>query len=112
MSPCILLNKNSNFNKIENRKSHTRVQLLQELQIKSKTVMSWSSQKKKENIFDTVSFLKFAFYLNAWCIRIHTLLHTKKHYFINFWFLLLKSLKAFHVSLKMMFIVTIGDHND
>ena len=82
MSPCILLNKNINFNKnktgskIENlshslREKNLVLQLMQESQIKSKTVMSWSSWKKKEDIFCTdyfaqrELFLRFAFYLNV-----------------------------------------------
>ena len=61
-SPCILLNKNINFNKnemkskMENpthsfRETKLVFQLIYESQIKSKTVMSWSSRKKKEDIF-------------------------------------------------------------
>ena len=57
-----LLNKNINFNKneteskIENpthsfRETNLVLQLIEESQIKSKTIMSWSSQKKKESIF-------------------------------------------------------------
>ena len=56
-SPCILLNKNINFNKneteskMENRtlsfsETNLVLQLIQESQIKSKTVLSWSSRKK------------------------------------------------------------------
>ena len=39
----------------------------EESQIKSKTVMSWSSRKKRENIFCIVHFVrgKFVFYLNV-----------------------------------------------
>ena len=55
-SPCILLNKNINFDKNETkskmenpihgiRKTH---QLIWESQIRSKSVMVWGSQKKKE----------------------------------------------------------------
>ena len=63
--------------------------LIKELQIKKKTVMSWSSRKKKEAIFYTVYFvrreffLRFVFCLNVKCIeytfRIYILLHIKKH---------------------------------
>ena len=53
-SPCILLNRNINFNKnkkeskIENsthRQTKFVLQLIQESQIKSKTMMSWRSPK-------------------------------------------------------------------
>ena len=61
-SSCILLNKNINFNKNETelkmenhtlsfRKTNVVFQLMYEPQIKSKTVMSWSSRKKKEGIY-------------------------------------------------------------
>ena len=64
-SPCILMNKNINFNKNE-AKSKMRnstqsltetiilLQLIQESQIKCKTVMSWISRKKKRAIFVTL----------------------------------------------------------
>ena len=50
------------------------LQLIQEPLIKSKTVMSWHSQKKKEGIFVPFilsygHFLIFLFYLNAQCIE-------------------------------------------
>ena len=80
-SPCFLLNKNINFNKneteskIENpthnfKETNLVLQFIQEWEIKSKTVMSWTSQKKKAGIFYTVYFfqrkffLTFVFYLN------------------------------------------------
>ena len=73
-SAWILLNKNINFNKNETesktenptrtfRVTNLILQLIQESQIKSKTVMSWSLQNKKEGIFCTVIFLPFAFHL-------------------------------------------------
>ena len=43
------------------REANLVLQLISESQIKSKTVMDWSSQKKKEDIFCTAYF---AFYLN------------------------------------------------
>ena len=72
-SPCILLNKNINFNKNETepkmenpthsfREANLALQLMQEWQIKSKTVMSWSSRKKKEGIFYTVYFVRREFF--------------------------------------------------
>ena len=67
-SSPILLNENVNFNKNEKqskivnsthcfREKNLLLELLQELQIKSKTVMSWSSRKKKKGIFCTVYFV-------------------------------------------------------
>ena len=67
-SPCILLNKNVNFNKNETelkmenpthsfRETNLVLQLIQESQIKSKTMLSWSSRKKKEGVFCTVYFV-------------------------------------------------------
>ena len=67
-SAWILLNKNINFNKNETesktenptrtfRVTNLILQLIQESQIKSKTVMSWSWQNKKEGIFCTVYFV-------------------------------------------------------
>ena len=61
MSPCILLNKNTCYNKnemeskMENptnslKETNLVLQLKQESQIKSKTVMSWSSRKKKDDV--------------------------------------------------------------
>ena len=50
--------ENKTQNGIENRKFHTQLcetklvlQFIQKTKIKSKIVMSWSSQKKKEGIF-------------------------------------------------------------
>ena len=52
-------------------------------------------------------FLTFVFYLNVQCIeyisRIYILLDFRKHYLIHSWCLLLKSLKAFSVSLSSFF---------
>ena len=78
------------------------------LQLKSKTVMCWSSRKKKGHFLYLAFcpknfFLTFVFNLNVKYIghtfRIYILLHIEKHYFINFCCLLLKSSKAFSISL-------------
>ena len=72
-SPYILLNKNINFNenetesKIENpirsfRETHLVLQLKKESQIKSKSVMSWSSRKKKQEVFCSVYFARSNFF--------------------------------------------------
>ena len=64
-SPCFLLKKNINFNKNETeskmedlthnfRETILVLQLIQESRINSKTVMNWSSRKKKEGTFCNV----------------------------------------------------------
>ena len=76
-SSSFLLNDNINFNKNETESkmenpTHTFwemnlvLQLTSESRIKSKTVMNWSSHKKKECIFCNVYFVrrKLLFYLN------------------------------------------------
>ena len=72
-SPCILLNKKIKFNKTETeskvknlthkfRETNLALQFIYESQINSKTVMSWSSWKKKESSFCTVYFVKRTFF--------------------------------------------------
>ena len=64
-SPCILLNKITNFNKKETwSKMENPTHSFRELNlvIQLKTVMSWSSQKKKEGIFCTVYFVRRNFF--------------------------------------------------
>ena len=72
-SPCILLNENINFNKnkteskMENPKHRFRytnlaLQLIKESQIKSKTVMSWSSGRKKRRFFVPFIFTEERFF--------------------------------------------------
>ena len=64
-----MLNKNINFNrkeaesKMKNptyscKETSFVLKHIQELGVKSKTVMSWSSQKKKEGIFCAVYFVR------------------------------------------------------
>ena len=66
---CILLNKNINFDKNGMKskmespthsfsETNLVLQLIRESQIKSKTVMSSSLRKKKEDIFSTVYFVR------------------------------------------------------
>ena len=80
-----------------------------ESQIKSKTVMSYSSRKEKKTFF--VPFILsegnyFKICVLSQCIvfeytfRIYILLHTKKYYFIQFCCLFLNLAKAFSVSLS------------
>ena len=117
-SRCILFNKNINFNKnetelkIENttngfRDTNLVLQLIYESQIKSKTAMSWSSRKKKRaffvpfvlsegNIFKICVLYQYIHsVLNT--LSIYVLLHIKKHYFLHFCCMFLKSLKAYSV---------------
>ena len=117
-SRCILFNKNINFNKnetelkIENttngfRDTNLVLQLIYESQIKSKTAMSWSSRKKKRaffvpfvlsegNIFKICVLYQYIHsVLNT--LSIYVLLHIKKHYFLHFCCMFLKSLKVYSV---------------
>ena len=59
------------------------LQLIHESQIKSKSVMSWSSRKKKEGIYGLRYPKKFlltfiSIYSIVYTFRIYILLHTKK----------------------------------
>ena len=120
---CILLNENINFNKsktetkIENsthnfRETNPVLQLIKELQIKSKTVISWSSQKNREGFFLTFILSEWNFfdiYFLSQCIaywihfqNIDTFIYQKALIHILFC-LFLKSLEALSVSLKKLF---------
>ena len=90
-SPCFLLNKNINFNKntteskMDNsthsfRETNLVLQLIQELPIKSNTVISLGSPKKKEGIFCTTSFLQTNFFKHLCFISIHGVLNTLSEY--------------------------------
>ena len=103
-SPCILLNKNINFNKndmelkLENpthsfRENDLVLQLIQESQIKSKTVIKWSLQKNKDDIFVQLILSKDFFffflcfismYIVFNTLKIYILLYIKKHYLAHF----------------------------
>ena len=91
LSPCILLNKNVNFNKNETeskmenpthsfRETNLALQLIQESQIKRKSVMSWSSQKKKESIFCIVYFVRRNFFLHLSFVSMYSVLNTLSEY--------------------------------
>ena len=84
-SPCILLNKNINFNKNETeskmenrthsfRKTNLVLLLIQESQIKSNTVMSWSLREKKEDVFRTVYLVRMHFFFNSCFISAYSVL--------------------------------------
>ena len=88
---CILLNENINFNKsktetkMENpthnfRETNPVLQLIKELQIKSKTVISWSSQKKREGIFSNVYFVRMKFFRHLRFISMYSVLNTLSEY--------------------------------
>ena len=88
---CILLNKNMNFNrnetksKMENpthsfREKSLVVRLIWESQIKSKTMVSWSSRKKKEDIFSTVHFFRREFFWHLCFISMYSVLNTLSKY--------------------------------
>ena len=97
-SPCILLNKNIDFNKnkkkskMENlthifREKNFVLQLIKEWQIKSKTVVSWNLRKREKCIFCTVCFVQrniFNIFVLSQCIvywthfqNIHTFTYQK-----------------------------------
>ena len=80
-SSYILLNKNINFDKNETeskmkypKRSFTEtnllLQLIQELQNKSKAVVSWSSLKKKEGIFVPFILPKENFFNIVFCLNV------------------------------------------
>ena len=56
-SPCFLLNKSINFNKNETEPCASNKNKNRKSWIKSKTVMSWSSGKKREWLFCGVYFV-------------------------------------------------------
>ena len=118
-SRSILLKKNINFqkneteSKMENpthsfREKNFVLQLIYKSQIKSKTVMSWSSRRIKEGIFFTVYLSKgnfFKIFDLSQCIvhwiqfpNLHTFTYQKILLHIHFWLFLI-SLKVFSVSL-------------
>ena len=90
--------KNVNFDKkaeskMENsthslRETKLVLQLTRELQIKSKTMMSWRSWKKREDNFCIIYFVRRKFFkicaLSQQIFSIYTLLQIKKHYFLHF----------------------------
>ena len=83
-SPCILQNKNINFNKnetesklgIPHRETNLVLLLMEESQIKSKTVMGWNWGKKKEGIFCTVYFLRRKLFLHLCFISLYSVTNT------------------------------------
>ena len=76
LNKVINFDKNETESKMENlthsfTETKLVLQLIEKSQIKSKTVVSWSSRKKKARIFCTVYFVRrkffltFVFYLNV-----------------------------------------------
>ena len=115
-TPCTSLNKNTNFDKSETESkmenpTHSRretrlvFQLIWELSIKSKTMMSWSSLKKKEGILCAVYFVRTKFFWNicvlSQCIvcwihfhNMHTFTYQKTLPHTRFYLFLLGSLQC------------------
>ena len=93
------------------RETNLVLQFIEELQIKSKTVMSWSSRKKKRVFFAPFILPKGMFFnicILSQCIvywihsqNIHTFTHQKTLLHTVFC-LFLKSLKFFSVSLMLL----------
>ena len=91
------------------RETNLVLQLILESQIKSKTVMSWSSRKKRKGIFCTVYFVRRKFFnicFLSQCIvywihfqNIHTFTY-QKILLHTLFCLFLKLSKSFSVSLK------------
>ena len=89
-------------------KTNLVLQLIQELQIKSKTVMSWSSGKKKDGIFCTAYFVRRKFYLTfvfffqckVYCIPFQNI-HTFTYQKVLLHTLLLKIVKSLQCILKV-----------
>ena len=79
--------KNVNFNKNEMElkiESLHMLQLIQELQIKSKSAMSSISRKKKEGIFCTVYFVRRKFFEHFCFISIYSVLNNfSEHLYFN-----------------------------
>ena len=111
-SLCILLYKNRKW-KIPHTVKDRRTLCFSSCK-HHKTVLSWTSQKKKEGIFCTVYFVQvnfyFHFFLNVYCIeyafRICILLHIKNHYFIRFLHVF-KIEEIFKCTLKISFYVSV-----
>ena len=90
-SPCILLNKNINFDKNETeskmenlirsfREMNLLLQLKQVSQIKSKAVTSWSARKKKESIFCTIYFVRRELFWDLCFISMYSVFNTLSEY--------------------------------
>ena len=62
------------------RETNLVLQLIQELQIKSRAVMSQISQKKKEGIFRTVYFVQREFFKDLCFISMYSVLNTFSEY--------------------------------
>ena len=85
-----------------------RTPLVAASEIKSKTVKNGNSRKNKESFFVSLVLSERIFFnicVSPQCcieytFRIYILLHIKKHYFIHFYCLFLKSSKAFSVSFR------------
>ena len=119
-SPCILFNKNINFNKNETeskmensthsfRETNLLLQLIEELQIKSKTVMSWISWKKKEGIFCTVYFVRRIFFLTFvfYTLSEHTYFYISKNitsYTFLLVFKIIESLQCILKAIRLIFV--------
>ena len=109
------LNKNKTESKMENPRNNFReinfsLQLVLESQIKSKIVIGWILRKKKECTFCNVYLTQRKFFNNCFLsrctvywinVRIYIYFYiSKKHYFIHFCYLFVKSSKYLQGILK------------
>ena len=110
-NPCILLNKNIKFNKnetdskMENPRHSFRETILVVSSYKSRKLkrkLWWIGARKRKKRTFFVPFILSEWNFFRICV-LYTLLHIKKHIFINFCCLFLKSSKAFSVSLTFFF---------
>ena len=62
------------------RETKLMLQLIEQSQIKSKTVMSWSLQKKEEDIFCTFYFVGTNFFQHLYFISMYSVLNTLSEY--------------------------------
>ena len=80
-----ILNKNETNSKMENpthgfRETNLVLRVIQESQIKSKTVISWNSRKKKKGAFFAPFFFRRGFFKDLCFISMYSILDTLSEY--------------------------------
>ena len=110
-STCILLTENINFDKNETKSimenstysfRETNMWLSSYKSRKLKVKLWWIGARERKQIY--AFFLRFVFFFNVlgieYTFRKYIILKNKKYYFMHFCCLILKSLKAFSMSLS------------